>query len=115
MTDEEIIEGMAEALFNCRIKYNEAPWPVRSPSGKKVWRHFARAAFAIASARIREQCAEEKRKLIEALRPLSNAVYNDNGDMTVSVPLIISDSEICIAAYFAIAAALRQPKANPDA
>lgn len=35
----------------------------------------------------------------EALKILSDAVFNDNGDMTVSVPLV--SSEDCIKAYFA--------------
>ncbi|NGO63912.1 hypothetical protein G6N76_09510 [Rhizobium daejeonense] len=34
-----------------------------------------------------------------ALLPLSNAVFNDNGDMTTSEPLI--NSEQCVSAYFA--------------
>lgn len=37
-------------------------------------------------------------KAIEALRPLSDAVFNDNGDMSVSRPLPSYDE--CVKAYF---------------
>jgi hypothetical protein len=39
-------------------------------------------------------------KAAEALSPLADAVFNDNGDMTVSVPLL--SAEDCIQAYFAV-------------
>jgi len=38
------------------------------------------------------------KKAAEALLPLSNAVYNDNGDMTVQRPMPSADE--CISAYF---------------
>lgn len=39
-------------------------------------------------------------KAREALRPLADAVFNDNGDMTVSAPSLTPEQ--CIAAYFAV-------------
>lgn len=39
-------------------------------------------------------------KMIEALKPLADAVFNDNGDMTVQLPAITSED--CIKAYFAV-------------
>ena len=39
-------------------------------------------------------------KAAEALKPLADAVFNDNGDMTISPPLI--NAEQCIRAYFAV-------------
>lgn len=54
--------------------------------------------------RLREALKEAER----ALKPLADAVFNDNGDMTVSLPS--PTSEECIAAYFVerrIAAAIR--------
>lgn len=55
-----------------------------------------------ALARIKEAEAVIKRQG-QALRVLADAVFNDNFDMTVSVPL--PSSEECIAAYFAERAA----------
>lgn len=46
-----------------------------------------------------DQMSMALKKADEALRPLADAVYNDNGDMTVSVPLL--SSEECIQGYFA--------------
>lgn len=39
-------------------------------------------------------------KAAEALKPLADAVFNDNGDMTVSAPLL--SAEECVQAYFAV-------------
>jgi hypothetical protein len=53
------------------------------------------------------------KKAAEALRPLADAVFNDNGDMTVSIPLL--SSEDCIQGYFAskrISAALTSEPAG---
>jgi hypothetical protein len=61
------------------------------------------ATFATAQAIAAEsRCAELVKALEEAeraLKPLADAVFNDNGDMTVSLPS--PTSEECIAAYFA--------------
>ena len=51
----------------------------------------------------------------EALRPMSDAVFNDNGDMTVSQPL--PNHEDCVKAYFAakqIRAALAAKEGQND-
>lgn len=55
-------------------------------------------------------------KAIEALRPLSDAVFNDNGDMSVSQPLPTYDE--CVKAYFVvkqIRIALEAPPPAPRA
>jgi hypothetical protein len=65
--------------------------------------------------------ADPLRKALEqaerALKPLADAVFNDNGDMTVNLPS--PTSEECIAAYFVerrIAAAIRAllPESAPE-
>jgi hypothetical protein len=50
----------------------------------------------------KDRIAQTLRKAEAALTPLANAVFNDNGDMTVSVPLLSADQ--CISAYFAVKA-----------
>lgn len=55
-------------------------------------------------------------KAIDALRPLSDAVFNDNGDMSVSQPLPTHDE--CVKAYFVtkqIRIALEAPPPAPPA
>ena len=51
-----------------------------------------------------KELATEASAAISAMRlvikPLADAVFNDNGDMTVSTPLVTSEQ--CIAAYFAM-------------
>jgi hypothetical protein len=44
--------------------------------------------------------AEKISKLRKALKPFADAVFNDNGDMTISYANI--NSENCIAAYWAM-------------
>lgn len=52
------------------------------------------------------------KKVRDSLRPLADAVYNDNGDMTVSIPVITSEE--CIAAYFARKRLDTDMPANPS-
>ncbi len=63
----------------------------------------ARAEAAEARITALELRLAEAERVIEqqtsALLPLSNAVFNDNGDMTISVPII--NAEQCVSAYFA--------------
>ena len=83
---------------------------------KAVCQHCQRVttvpAEAIAAATPPDQMVVLQRAA-EALKPLADAVFNDNGDMTVSVPLL--SAEECIQAYFAvkrIRAALSAPEAE---
>lgn len=46
----------------------------------------------------RDEAVEGLKIAMKSLKPLSDAVFNDNGDMTVSPPII--DAEQCIQAYF---------------
>lgn len=58
------------------------------------------------SAALELRLAEAERVIAtqaDALSPLSNAVFNDNGDMTISSPFVTS--EHCVSAYFADRAA----------
>jgi hypothetical protein len=61
-----------------------------------------RAEAAEARAKAAEQRVKDMVKVlgkqIKALQPLSNAVFNDNGAITVAIPYITS--EHCIEAYF---------------
>lgn len=92
MTDEEIIEEMARSIFCHRSFGAPVKWMDGGNSLKQdEARDYARAAFAIARARIREQCAEE-------LCTMANRSCTDR-------------SRMALVEMFA--AALRQPKDNP--
>lgn len=59
---------------------------------------------------------EKAREVIErqqsALKPMSDAVYNDNGDMTISEPWPVADQ--CVAAYWADRAARAWMEQNDE-
>lgn len=58
-----------------------------------TWYHPALAKRTVAAL------DEDVEKLRKALKPFADAVFNDNGDMTISP---ICDREAYIAAYFAM-------------
>lgn len=97
-----------EALCAMRNSINEhVPLPslesdlLQGPETSVFCSVVAEAVVNLAAENERLRTALEK--AMSALTPLSDAVFNDNGDMTVSVPHL--SYEQCVAAYFAAKAA----------
>jgi hypothetical protein len=64
------------------------------------------AADALVAAEQRErELVKHLERAIEALEPMSDAVFNDNGDITTNIPTIRADD--CEQAYFVSHAASR--------
>lgn len=101
------ITDIIASLRDILIDWNGDQLPDRAePRSPPTCGDIAAVLDALEKAANRErELAKHLERAVEALEPLSDAVFNDNGDITTNIPTICADD--CEQAYFVSRAARR--------